>query len=256
MMLQGRLSIMFPRPTYTPDIGFPLTRLSALAPLDDADRALLQVAARAEHVVPARREILREGQAIKQAMLLMDGWAYRVAFLPDGRRQILHFLVPGDAIGLCRHRDPVATTTIVAQTDVRLCPAPRPRAGQGHEGLAEAYALASAREEAQLLRHITRLGRLTAQERIIDWILETGDRLVRCGLGSRESFPLPITQEMLADLLGLTSVHVNRMLQALKRDNLLWLRGGIARIDRARCLALVDQGSLPSVPSVPFALFD
>lgn len=229
------------RPAASTKIAFALQRLTALAPLDDEDRALLRGAAEASHKVPARREILAQGAPIRQASILLEGWAYRARMLPDGRRQILHFLLPGDLVGMCAHRNPTALTTITALTDVILCPAPQARAGQAGEGLAEAYATSRAREEELLLRQITRLGRLSAYERIIDWILETGERIALAGSSGETVFPLPVTQETIADMLGLTSVHVNRMLQSMRRDGLLRIQSGMVTIlDRDRCVRLAD----------------
>ena len=74
-----------------------------------------------------------------------------------------------------------------------------------------------------------------------DFLLEMRDRLAAAGLGSSDRFPLPVTQEAMADLLGLTSVHINRTLQALRRDGLLELRSGVARLgDVDRLAELAD----------------
>jgi CRP-like cAMP-binding protein len=221
---------------------FALKRLAALAPLDAEDERLLQDAAGAARHIPARKDIVREGDPIGQGFILLDGWAYRARILSDGRRQILHFLLPGDMIGLCFHLRPAALTTITALTDVVLCPAPVANAEQGGEGLAAAYALSRALEEEHLLRQITRLGRLSAYERITDWLLETGERLARAGAGEEDQFQLPVTQEAMADMLGLTSVHVNRTLQAMWRDGLLRIQGGkVTILDRSRCEQLADH---------------
>ena len=186
---------------------------------------------------PARREFVVEGEAIYSARALLSGWACRQRILLDGRRQILGFLLPGDLVGVCRHANPVAVTTILAVTEVVTCALP---AAQPGSGLSEAYARSAALEEYGFLAQITRLGRFNAYERVADWLLETEERLTLNGLASAGSFPLPITQEMLADALGLTSVHVNRTLTALRRDGLLTLRGGIISFpDRARLAKLV-----------------
>jgi CRP-like cAMP-binding protein len=218
-----------------------LQRLTALTPLDGHDRELLRAAAAAPYTLPARREILSEGRPIGRASILLEGWAYRARTLRDGRRQILHFLLPGDLVGVCHHRNPNALTTIIALTNVTLCAAPPPLPGQQGEGLAEMYALSRHREEEYLLHQIIRLGRLSAYERIVDWILETGDRLASAGLNAEDKFALPVTQETMADMLGLTSVHVNRMLQSMWREGLLRVQGGIVTIlNRARCVQIAD----------------
>jgi CRP-like cAMP-binding protein len=230
-----------------------LQRLTALTPLDGHDRELLRAAASAPYVLPARREILSEGRPIGRASILLDGWAYRARTLRDGRRQILHFLLPGDLIGVCHHRNPNALTTIIALTNVTLCAAPPPPGQQG-EGLAEMYALSRHREEEYLLHQIIRLGRLSAYERIVDWLLETGDRLALAGLCANGRFALPVTQETMADMLGLTSVHVNRMLQSMWRDGLLRIQGGVATIlDRDRCVQMADYSRTTPSPGITAA---
>ena len=219
-----------------------VTRLAALAPLDGEDMAaLLTAAAGSARRIPARREVLGEGQPVPQAQILLSGWACRVQMLTDGRRQIVSLMLPGDLIGMCRQRDPLASSAILALTDVATCLAPEPREGQRGSGLAEAYALSGAFDEAYLLRNITRLGRLSAYERTADLLLEIHERLTLAGIGNM----LPLTQEMLADALGLTSVHVNRTLQTMRRDGSVSLRAGTAVLsDPARLASMVDHRPL------------
>jgi len=200
-----------------------MLRLSRLAGLTATDLALLESGMLTGHLARSRREILREGQEITGAQIIVSGWAVRARLLADGRRQFLSFLLPGDLIGHCRHSRPLAVSTIVALTDVRLCAAP---ASSTSASLAEAYAVSQALDEAYLLSHITRLGRLNAQERIGDLMLEFHERLTLAGLVTHNGFEMPLTQEALGDALGLTSVHINRMLQLMRREGDLTLKGG------------------------------
>jgi CRP-like cAMP-binding protein len=182
---------------------------------------------------------MSEGRAVTEPSILLSGWACRTRIFSDGRRQILSLLLPGDLIGVHRQSRPMAATGITALTDVTLCPAPRPQPDQ--PGLAEAYARSGAVEEFYLFRQIARLGRLSAYERVLDLLLETRDRLSIVGLGAADGFPMPLTQEALADTLGLTSVHVNRTLQTLRREGLLDLRSGVARLtDIDRLMRMID----------------
>jgi CRP-like cAMP-binding protein len=218
-----------------------ITRLAALAPLDAQDLAALQAAARDVCRVAARREVLGEGQPIARASILLSGWACRVQMLTDGRRQIVSLMLPGDLIGMCRQRDAVASSGVLALSDVATCLAPAPREGQ-RGGLGEAYAMSGALDEAYLLRNITRLGRLSAYERVADWLLEMHERLTLAGIASGNQFPMPLTQEMLADALGLTSVHINRTLQTMRRDGAVTLRAGtVVLSDPERLASLVDR---------------
>ena len=209
-----------------------LTRLAALAPLDEAAWSSLVVATARPQPVRSKHEIAVEGDVISEPRLVVSGWAARVRQLADGRRQLLSFLLPGDLIGLCDQPCPVATSSVVALTGVTICAAP---AATVSPALAQAYALSRALEEAHLLSHIARLGRLTAQERIGDLLLELLERLHLAGLADETSFDFPLTQEMLGDALGLTSVHVNRMVQLSRRDgDIDWRQGRLTIRDPAR----------------------
>lgn len=209
-------------------------RLSRLTALGSDDLALVQAAARDARFVRARTELMREGQEVGEPRLIVSGWAARARLLPDGRRQLLSFVLPGDLIGLCRHAQPLAASTIIALTDLTLCAAPPT---DRSPALAEAYAVSHALDEANLLSQVVRLGRLNAHERIADLLLELHDRLDLAGLVSQGSFELPLTQELLADAVGLTPVHVNRMLQQMRAQNELSWKGGRATLMNPVALA-------------------
>ena len=207
-----------------------LVRLSRLASLDEPAVAAIEGAIAQAQPCRNRRELVAEGDPIVGAKLIVRGWAARVRMLADGRRQFLSFLLPGDLVGLCRQPRPIAASTVVALTDLVVCTAPSAAVSPALE---EAYAVSHALEEAYLLAHITRLGRLTAQERIGDQMLELLERLELAGIAVNDGFDMPLTQEMLADALGLTPVHVNRMLQLARREgDLHWRNGRLTLPDR------------------------
>lgn len=220
-----------------PQAGALSTRLSRLADLAQAEYQVLRDAEHNVRPLPARRELIIQGEPVRERRAFLSGWACRQRILMDGQRQILSFLLPGDLIGICNHHDPAAAATILAVTEVTTCSAPE--AAPGSE-LAEAFARSAALEEHYFLAQITRLGRMNAIERTADWLLETRDRLALVDMVQGDQFSLPITQEMLADTLGLTSVHVNRTLQAMRKDGLLQLRSGMISLDRERMERLVD----------------
>lgn len=166
-------------------------------------------------------------------MIILSGWAARIRQLKDGRRQIMSFLLPGDLIGNCPHDMPVAVSSVVSLTPLHYCAAPPTKDSRA---LQQAFAISSAIEEAHLLNQITRLGRLTAEERIIDLFLELYERLSLCGLADHGQIVFPLTQEVLADATGLTQVHVNRTLQALRKQGDITLNTG--------SLTILDPGGL------------
>jgi CRP-like cAMP-binding protein len=211
-----------------------LCRLNALAPLDDAAISAIRHAAARARSVPAEHELLVEGEEIAHPLLILRGWAARVRIFPSGRRQILSLLLPGDLIGHCGQSEPCAVSTVIALTDLAVAIAPRSSVSTA---LHEAYAISAAVEEAYLLAHIARLGRLSAHERICDLLLELLERLQLAGLADETGFDLPLTQEKLADMLGLTAVHVNRMLQLARKQGELSLKSGRLTLNAPAALA-------------------
>jgi CRP-like cAMP-binding protein len=208
-----------------------LRRLRALADLDAAALAVLEAAIARSRCLAPHQEILAERERIAGATLLLEGWAIRTRMLPDGRRQILNILLPGDLIGHCHQDAPVASSTVLTLTRARVCPAPDRLVPPTLE---QAYRMSVALDEAHDLRQITRLGRMTAHERMLDLFLELYDRLALAGLAQHGSFAMAATQEVLADLLGLTAVHVNRVIQQMRRlGEIDWSRGRLELHDLA-----------------------
>lgn len=206
-------------------------RLGRFANLSRADVEAIRLAEQRASVVRARREMLAQGQEINGARLIFHGWAARVHALPDGRRQFINFLLPGDVIDNCRHARPLAPATVIAMTDVVIGASPP---SGNSPALRQAFAVGEATEAAYLFAQIVRLGRLTALERIADLMLELHERLDVVGMVKAGSFEVPLTQEVLADALGLTSVHINRMLQLMRREgDLNWKQGRVTLPDAA-----------------------
>ena len=221
-----------------------IRRLCALAPLTENDIGLLHTAARQPRRLRPHRDIQVENHAPAAPCILLSGWACHVRTFADGRRQLLSLILPGDVTAFHAPHEAAATSTIATLTDVTLCPMPAVRDGAEPSFLPEAYRRGAKAQEAQLFRQIARLGRLNALERMSDWILEVRDRLGLAGMADHDNFAMPLTQEALADLLGLTSVHVNRTLQTMRRDELIDLRGGVLRLlapDRLASLAAYRQ---------------
>lgn len=210
--------------------------------LDDADTAQIMAAAVEHRFVAARREVLRDEAASDARLLILEGWAALVKLISNGRRQILYVFLPGDIAELANSAGRMGNASVLALTDVSLCKLP------ANGGFDELYDRARVEQEGQLLRHITRLGRFSAYERVVDWVIEIAERL---HVDPDERFALPITQEVMADVLGLTGVHVNRTINALRQDRLIDIQRGQAHIlDRAACLALVDRPKSRPAPTL------
>lgn len=195
-----------------------LRRLLALCKLDGAAVAALEKAIESSTMHRAHSELVREGQPAGTGLLIVKGWAAHLLYLPDGRRQIIRLLLPGDVIDISRYDRELASSTVLTLTDVKTCHAPR---ADLSPSLARAYAIDCAIERSCLVAQIMRLGRLHALEKLSDLLLEVHERLSMAGEVQADSFDFPLTQEVLSDVLGLTAVHVNRTLQQMRHADLI-----------------------------------
>jgi len=233
----------------------PLTRkLSTFVVLSEIERAALaRLKERMKFFVPGR-EMVHQGQSEQAAFILSDGWVCSYKSQPDGGRQIVDFQIPGDFLGLrsvlLRTSDhsfePIgkiqAAEVLISDLLDAFAQSPR---------LAAAILWAASRDEAMVVEHLVGIGRRDADARIAHFLLELASRLVLVGLGKREGFACPLTQYHLGDALGLSAVHVNRILRQLRESGLVTFREGHVTIhdyDRLVELAEFDPEYLDQGP--------
>ena len=227
-------------------------RLSRLARLSERDLTLIDSVVSHTEEIPAGTELIREGEALNSPRLLMAGWACRFRTLPDGRRQIFEFILPGDIYGLCLRPMAIALTTSLALTPVVIADATTLGSAitadsESHPGLTEASYAAASLDEAYLLNQLMRVGRQTAFERTAHFILEIHERLGVVGLAGETTVAIPLTQEIMADALGLSVVHLNRTLQQLRRGELIEFKGGLVRLLQPERLCEIANFRVPRV---------
>ncbi len=204
-------------------------RMTALADLSDTEIELLQ----AMPQLPRRRagqNLLSRAGHEQPPQMLIAAWASYQRLLSDGRRQIIDFILPGEGVGSLTH-DPQSSSLAIALTSVVTVDASglvRAVADRPNlvPGLAHAMRLMSRADSARLHDQVVRLGRQTAYERLLHLLLDLHHRLDAVGLVVDNSFALPVTQEMLADTLGLSAVHMNRTLQQARKDGLFEMAAG------------------------------
>jgi CRP-like cAMP-binding protein len=225
------------RTTAAPLTDLLVNRFNRLELLTEHERGVLRlIEARPKQAWRADARLLTERSEIRAPQFVMTGWAARVRELSDSRRQIVGILLPGDAIGLAMRAHPLALSHVVALTPMRTVDAPEIavawRDRERVPGLAAAFDLAAAEDEYFMMSQVVRLGRQTAYERIANWFMELEYRLSSRGLSTNGSFPLPVTQETLADAVGLSVVHVNRTLQQMRKEGRIELtRGRLSLLD-------------------------
>lgn len=234
-----------------------VTRLSSYVPLraDDFLDFTEQLPDLRLHA--SRDELLDDPEA---ARLVIGGWAGVTRGLSDGRRQILHVAIPGDIV-----RAPVVPDGAVSALTVARSVDARPllqwlKTQPATSAVVRAWRLSLADHQRLLCEQIVRLGAMTAYERAANFIVELLLRHQRAGLGDGQRFPWRVTQEVVADVLGLSMVHVNRVLQQLRHDKMIELRSGLLIVANPHQLAaagFVSQGELRSEgPRAPRASFD
>ncbi|HUD95297.1 Crp/Fnr family transcriptional regulator [Sphingobium sp.] len=182
--------------------------------------------------------VARENESPAAVLHLLEGWACRFRMLADGRRQITALYLPGECCDPSWILGRLPTQPVIALTIVRAVQLPC-RLPVGPQGENEHKLLRSLADscERQASWQVS-LGRKTALERIAHLLLELFERMRGAGLAYGQQCALPLTQMDIADVTGLTPVHVNRTLQSLRSKGLLdlqskWLRildlGGLRR---------------------------
>ncbi len=181
-----------------------------------------------ETSAPAGTEILSQGKSSPVLQTVLSGMAVRSVLLEDGRRQVISFVFPGDLIGLHSGLMGEARHSVTAATDMVLCTFPRGRIWELFTTQpARAYDMTwmAAVEEHFLGETIATLGQRDATESVAWALVRIWRRLVALGLEDRGSVPFPFRQQDLADALGLSIVHTNRRIVALRQAKLAEISG-------------------------------
>ena len=169
----------------------------------------------------------------QQVLVLCAGWAYRYIELADGRRQILGFLLPGDLFSVLNLFEPQSQFTVAALTDVQVSRFERPcvRArGTMSDRLQLMLEDASRDEHAGAIRLITVLGKCSAEERIAYLLTHLARRLRARSVIRGQSYPFPLRLRHIADALGLTPVHVSRVLSHFRDRGLCVVSNGVLNV--------------------------
>jgi CRP-like cAMP-binding protein len=236
-----------------------LTRkLEAFGSLPDADKRLLDDVIQPAQPVGARMDLIREGDAPSQVNLILEGFACRYKTIPDGTRQIMAYLVPGDFCDLHVFILKAMDHTIATLSPCTVVKIPRAQILELMErpALARAFWWAALVDEATLREWLVNIGARPAEHRVAHLLCELLLRLETVGLTNGDTYELPITQTELADTVSLTNVHVNRVLQRLRWDGLITLKSKhLVILDVARLKAfsgfnpnylhLSDRNGLP-----------
>jgi CRP-like cAMP-binding protein len=175
--------------------------------------------------IKAGEHLLSLGDTCDAIYNLIDGWVFLYNILEDGRRQILHFGLPGAVLGFHPARGAMTTYSVQALTDAVVCVIPHKALdplSRKHPEIGLRLAWLISRDRSLAFDHLTSVGRRSARERVAHLLLELFIRYRAQWPGSRiEEMHLPLTQEHIGDATGLTFVHVNRVLRDLRREGIV-----------------------------------
>lgn len=211
-----------------------LRHLESFARLFDTDREILVggLGPPVSHL--AGHELIPVDALLDTPMFILSGWACRAFSLPDGRRQILDFYIAGDLVGYSSRPPSRAKASYLCLTNT-ICAGASELIARTHDqpqrypGLTAAWRGIEDEIERRLIDQIVCTGRMLAHERMMHLIGDISRRLKRAGMGSNDGFVMPLTQEALGDALGLSTVHVNRVLQQMRRERII--RTALGRVE-------------------------
>src|SRR6476646_4787871 len=219
-----------------------VVRVMQYVALSAGDLKSLDAIIDGEITIRRRRDLVVDGYEYRKLGFVKEGYAMRYKLLRNGKRQILNVILPGDVVGLPGSFHDRALYSVTAISDlrmhvcvldayVRLC-YKRPQFGLALSWIA-------VQEATTYAEHIIDVGRRTPIERLSHFLLELHRRLRNVGRAEATRFTLPFSQEVMADVLGLSVPHLNRMMQRLRAEKLI--------VDRERIVEFIDAPAMHSL---------
>lgn len=221
-----------------------LRRLAHYTEIGDDERGAIKALPVETRSFSTGNDLVSKGEHMPEAFIVKSGWAARYLSFKDGRAQVLNFMLPGDMFDLQVFISNAADHSISALTDVDILCVSRQDIfslfANGNRAGA-AFWWATLQEEAILREQIVRNGRRSARERIAHLLLELHRRAVIVGEGRGNQFRMPISQVLIADALGLSFVHVNRVIRSFERDRLIDRdKSSLELLDRETLIDMAD----------------
>lgn len=227
-----------------------IRKLEMFAELSDEEKRALQGAVGATRSYGAHEDVMREGDMGNGVPVVLSGFACRHKMLPDGRRQVIGYFLPGDMcdarVFILKRMDHTITTLSPTTT----CMLPREAIldlTSRYPRVTRAFWWNTLVEEATVRQWLVNIGQRTAMERLAHLFCEIHVRLQAVGLATPSGCELPVTQSELADTVALSAVHVNRTLKELRRVGLISIGGKSLTIhdhQGLRSLAMFDPSYL------------
>ncbi|MEA3252820.1 MAG: Crp/Fnr family transcriptional regulator [Pseudomonadota bacterium] len=200
------------------------TKLGQFISLGEHDQQLLRKLEKTPYRAIVNQTLWSSGDRVDQLYTIKSGWAYTCRDNLDGNRQVVDILLPGDILGLRELTFATHLSHARMLTEGVICPFPHHRIVDIIESstpLTIALMASLSRQESMLSERMLMSVHRSARSRIAHFFVETFTRLSRVRTIEMGCFYLPISQKVLGEILGLTSVHISRSLSALERDHVL-----------------------------------
>lgn len=227
----------------------PLRTMPAFSANTPEELAFIRSFKKGELKLPAGRHIITETANSSDLYTLLEGWAFRFRTMNDGRRQILNFLLPGDLIGLQEQFMDQSPYGVEALTDVRMCVFRRDGLWdlyRTHPSMGYDVTWLAAHEEQIVDENLVSVGRRSALERVAMLLIHLFKRAESLGMKQDDYVPFPITQQHMADALGMSLVHTNKTLRRLDQLGLHTLKNNrLALLNPAALQRLADYYAQP-----------
>ena len=208
-------------------------RLSHYLVLTAREEAALNALEQTERSFKRGTIVRHEQDSARDLFIVQKGWLYSCILLGNGTRQIIRIHFPGDLVGVSTLAFGRSANSLVALTDVTLCPFDKDRLGtlfEEHPRLAALLFTLTVAERETLADRLASIGRTPARARVGSLLCEISARLRLLNGADDHAFHLPMTQEDIGDATGLTAVHVNRMMRMLADDRLIERNGSHVRL--------------------------
>lgn len=235
-----------------------LRALPLFLPHSPDELALLERLKKRELSLGPDATLIHEGQIDAALYTLLSGWAFRFKTLSDGRRQILGFLLAGDFVGVQQKMGDSAAHGVTTLTDARFCVFQRDALWELHRqqpSMGFNITWLTAHEESLVDDNLLSVGRRSAEERIAALLIQLFKRAAALQADAgRAGVPFPLTQQHIADGLGLSLVHTNKTLRRLERQGLHRVDAGKLHLGDIKALAkladLYGDGRPPQRPLI------
>ena len=184
--------------------------------------------------LPPKAQIFREGEQPSELYIVRRGWAFRYKLLFDGSRQILDFVLPGEVVGIPLNEClPYMDHSVDTATEATFCTFPLQgvlELSRSSSSFSSMLMWMASNEKARAFERITDIGRRNAHERVAHFMLDIFYRLRARNAVRTHTCEFSITQSLIADTLGLSTVHVNRVVRQLREAGVASVAGHVLTI--------------------------